>query len=149
MTTYIEPNRKLCFFIEDESCPNNGYFMLENSPIMYDINVCHTIGDILRMERSNLGPMNGCTSCLKKGVIRGVFVAACNNCAMNLFAQEDHIFYDKYRAWHSAKPNMNTTDVEYKHYKNRTLRVYNKDKNNACKIAVHTRFEDSPLYVFT
>jgi hypothetical protein len=140
--------RKQWFFIEDESYPTIGYFMIENSPIMYDINVCHSIGDIFRMERSNLGPMNGCKSCLKKGCIRGVFVAACNNCAMSLFAQKDHYFYEKYKAWHSAKTNMDTTDVGYKHYKNRTLRIYNnKDKHNACKIAVHTRFEDSPYYV--
>jgi len=145
----MDTTRKQWFY---ESYPNNyGYFMLENSPIMYDINVCHTIGDIFRMERSHLGPMNGCKSCLKKGCIRGVFVAACNNCAMNLFAQKDHFFYEKYRAWHSAKTNMDTADVVgYKHYKNRTLRIYNiKDKhNNACKIAVHTRFEDSPYYVY-
>lgn len=137
--------RKQWFFME-ESYPNVGYFMIEHSPIMYDINVCHTIGDIFRMERSNLGPMNGCKQCFEKGFVRGVFVAACNNCAMNLFAQHDHIFYEKYRAWHLTKTNMDTTDVGYKHYKNRTLRIY-KDKNNECKISSHTRFKYSPLYV--
>lgn len=137
--------RKQWYFINE----SNGYFMMENSPIMYDLNVCHTIGDIFRMERSNLGPMNGCKQCFQKGFVRGVFVASCNNCAMNLFAQDDHL----YRAWHSMKKNMNILDVGYKQYKNRTLRIYkeqegnNNNNNNKCKISVHTRFKDSPNYV--
>ena len=142
----MEHVRKIYTFA-NEMDPMCGYFMIENSPIMFDINGIHTLAEIFIMDNSNLGPMNGCEDCLDQGFCRGVFAFCCDDCAIQLFgndvAKKKAFLLGRRRA---TQENLKKQNRGYLDFRNRTLRFHVQPRCNKHNIAVHLRFEDSPNY---
>lgn len=85
-------NQTIVYFTNgEESIFNNGYFVVENSPIRYDPSI--SIKKVNEYNILALGPMH-CQKCLDFGCIRGVFTSLCDECADYYFDNNRCSCYD-------------------------------------------------------